>query len=47
MLESYKEAGIGFGAAANIKASILQSIFDSPFLGARLKVSINFFQIHA
>ncbi|WVY98761.1 hypothetical protein V8G54_030912 [Vigna mungo] len=37
MLESYKEAGIGFGAAANIKASILQSIFDSPFLGARLK----------
>ncbi|TKY50766.1 ACCUMULATION AND REPLICATION OF CHLOROPLASTS 3 [Spatholobus suberectus] len=37
MLESYKEAGIGFGAAYNIKASILQSIFDSPFLGVRLK----------
>ncbi|ESW14824.1 hypothetical protein PHAVU_007G020500 [Phaseolus vulgaris] len=37
ILESYKEAGIGFGAAANIKASILKSIFDSPFLGVRLK----------
>lgn len=37
ILESYKEAGIGFGAAYNIKASILQSIFDSPFLGVRLK----------
>ncbi|XP_027363321.1 protein ACCUMULATION AND REPLICATION OF CHLOROPLASTS 3 isoform X4 [Abrus precatorius] len=37
ILESYKEAGIGFGAAYDIKTSILQSIFDSPFLGVRLK----------
>ncbi|KAL2324020.1 hypothetical protein Fmac_023078 [Flemingia macrophylla] len=37
ILKSYKEAGIGFGAADNIKASILQSIFDSPFLGVSLK----------
>ncbi|KAG4394831.1 hypothetical protein GLYMA_20G109150v4 [Glycine max] len=37
ILESYIEAGIGFGAAYNIKSSILQSIFDSPFLGVGLK----------
>ncbi|XP_050892152.1 protein ACCUMULATION AND REPLICATION OF CHLOROPLASTS 3, chloroplastic isoform X3 [Lathyrus oleraceus] len=37
ILECYKEARIGFGAAYNIKTSILQSIFDSPFLGASLK----------
>ncbi|CAJ1977610.1 unnamed protein product [Sphenostylis stenocarpa] len=37
ILESYREAGIGFGAADNIKASILQPIFESPFLGVRLK----------
>ncbi|XP_061364723.1 protein ACCUMULATION AND REPLICATION OF CHLOROPLASTS 3, chloroplastic isoform X2 [Gastrolobium bilobum] len=37
ILECYKEAGIGFGAAYNIKTSILQSIFDCPFLGVRLK----------
>ncbi|KAG4918657.1 hypothetical protein JHK84_055960 [Glycine max] len=39
ILESYIEAGIGFGAAYNIKSSILQSIFDSPFLGVGLKDS--------
>ncbi|XP_029126592.1 protein ACCUMULATION AND REPLICATION OF CHLOROPLASTS 3 isoform X2 [Cajanus cajan] len=37
ILKSYKEAGIGFGAAYNFEASILQSIFDSPFLGVSLK----------
>ncbi|KAK7280560.1 hypothetical protein RJT34_25624 [Clitoria ternatea] len=37
ILESYKEAGIGFGSAYNIETSILQSTSDSPFLGVRLK----------
>ncbi|XP_024627907.1 protein ACCUMULATION AND REPLICATION OF CHLOROPLASTS 3 isoform X2 [Medicago truncatula] len=37
ILECYKEARIGFGAAYNIKTSILQSIFDCPFLGVSLK----------
>ncbi|KAG4907432.1 hypothetical protein JHK86_055916 [Glycine max] len=40
ILESYIEAGIGFGAAYNIKSSILQSIFDSPFLGVGLKIEV-------
>ncbi|XP_045831151.1 protein ACCUMULATION AND REPLICATION OF CHLOROPLASTS 3 isoform X2 [Trifolium pratense] len=37
ILECYKEARIGFGAAYNMKTSILQSIFDCPFLGVSLK----------
>ncbi|MED6161054.1 hypothetical protein PIB30_057142 [Stylosanthes scabra] len=37
ILENYKEAGIGFGAAYDIKTSILQSIFECPFLGVHLK----------
>ncbi|XP_004497166.1 protein ACCUMULATION AND REPLICATION OF CHLOROPLASTS 3, chloroplastic isoform X2 [Cicer arietinum] len=37
ILECYKEARIGFGAAYNIKTSILKSIFDCPFLGVSLK----------
>ncbi|OIW06786.1 hypothetical protein TanjilG_11511 [Lupinus angustifolius] len=37
ILECYKEAEIGFGAAYNIGTSILNSIFDCPFLGVRLK----------
>ncbi|CAL0320611.1 unnamed protein product [Lupinus luteus] len=37
ILGCYKEAEIGFGAAYNIETSILNSIFDCPFLGVRLK----------
>ncbi|XP_057425050.1 protein ACCUMULATION AND REPLICATION OF CHLOROPLASTS 3, chloroplastic isoform X3 [Lotus japonicus] len=37
ILECYKEARIGFGAAYNIRTSIFQSIFDCPFLGVSLK----------
>ncbi|XP_016175666.1 protein ACCUMULATION AND REPLICATION OF CHLOROPLASTS 3 [Arachis ipaensis] len=37
ILANYKEAGIGFGAAYNIKTSILQSTLECPFLGVRLK----------
>ncbi|KAF1860922.1 hypothetical protein Lal_00000337 [Lupinus albus] len=37
IFECYKEAEIGFGAAYNIETSILNSIYDCPFLGVRLK----------
>ncbi|XP_028752621.1 protein ACCUMULATION AND REPLICATION OF CHLOROPLASTS 3-like isoform X2 [Neltuma alba] len=39
IFESNKEARIGFGAAYNMKTSILQSLFDCPFLGVSLKDS--------
>ncbi|XP_054825456.1 protein ACCUMULATION AND REPLICATION OF CHLOROPLASTS 3, chloroplastic isoform X3 [Prosopis cineraria] len=35
----YKEARIGFGAAYNMKTSILRSLLDCPFLGVSLKDS--------
>ncbi|XP_020534978.1 protein ACCUMULATION AND REPLICATION OF CHLOROPLASTS 3 isoform X2 [Jatropha curcas] len=37
ILESYKEAKIGFGAGNSIKSSILQALYDSPFIGAGLE----------
>lgn len=37
ILESYKEAKIGFGAAYNIRTSILRAIYDCPFLNVGLK----------
>ncbi|XP_044489194.1 protein ACCUMULATION AND REPLICATION OF CHLOROPLASTS 3 isoform X2 [Mangifera indica] len=37
ILGNYKEAKIGFGAGSHIKASILQAIYDCPFIGASLK----------
>ncbi|XP_062113124.1 protein ACCUMULATION AND REPLICATION OF CHLOROPLASTS 3, chloroplastic [Humulus lupulus] len=37
ILERYKEAKIGFGAGYNIKTSILQSMYDCPFLGVGVK----------
>lgn len=37
---NYKEAKIGFGAGSNIKTSILQAIYDCPFIGAGVKVLI-------
>ncbi|KAI9075711.1 hypothetical protein K1719_042327 [Acacia pycnantha] len=39
IFKSYKEARIGFGAAYNMKTSILQSLFDCSFLGVSLKDS--------
>ncbi|KAL9413775.1 hypothetical protein AB3S75_042294 [Citrus x aurantiifolia] len=37
ILGIYKEAKIGFGAGSNIKTSILQAIYDCPFIGAGVK----------
>ncbi|XP_059446960.1 protein ACCUMULATION AND REPLICATION OF CHLOROPLASTS 3, chloroplastic [Corylus avellana] len=37
ILESYKEAKVGFGAGYNAKTSILQSLYDCPFLGVGVK----------
>ncbi|XP_071722785.1 protein ACCUMULATION AND REPLICATION OF CHLOROPLASTS 3, chloroplastic-like [Rutidosis leptorrhynchoides] len=37
ILDSYKEAKVGFGAGYNIKSSILQAVFDCPFIGTGLK----------
>lgn len=37
VLESFKEAKIGFGTGYNIKTSIAQAIYDSPFLGVGVK----------
>ncbi|KAJ4710234.1 Protein ACCUMULATION AND REPLICATION OF CHLOROPLASTS 3 [Melia azedarach] len=37
ILGSYREAKIGFGAGSNIKTSILQAIYDCPFIGAGVK----------
>ncbi|XP_024038865.1 protein ACCUMULATION AND REPLICATION OF CHLOROPLASTS 3 isoform X3 [Citrus clementina] len=37
ILGNYKEAKIGFGAGSNIKTSILQAIYDCPFIGAGVK----------
>ncbi|RVW47780.1 Protein accumulation and replication of chloroplast 3 [Vitis vinifera] len=37
ILESHKEAKIGFGAGYNIETSILQAIYDCPFLSVCLK----------
>ncbi|XP_022850956.1 protein ACCUMULATION AND REPLICATION OF CHLOROPLASTS 3 isoform X2 [Olea europaea var. sylvestris] len=37
IIDRVKEARIGFGAAYNIRSSILQAIYDCPFLGVNLK----------
>lgn len=37
ILEGYKEAKVGFGVGHDIKASILQAIYDCPFIGAGIK----------
>ncbi|CAA3019207.1 ACCUMULATION AND REPLICATION OF CHLOROPLASTS 3 isoform X2, partial [Olea europaea subsp. europaea] len=37
IIDRFKEARIGFGAAYNIRSSILQAIYDCPFLGVNLK----------
>ncbi|KAJ0096254.1 hypothetical protein Patl1_15695 [Pistacia atlantica] len=37
ILGNFKEAKIGFGAGSHIKTSILQAIYDCPFIGAGLK----------
>ncbi|XP_024019398.1 protein ACCUMULATION AND REPLICATION OF CHLOROPLASTS 3 [Morus notabilis] len=37
ILESYKEAKIGFGAGYNMKTSILQTMYDCPFLDVAVK----------
>ncbi|XP_065628233.1 protein ACCUMULATION AND REPLICATION OF CHLOROPLASTS 3, chloroplastic [Quercus suber] len=37
ILQSYNEAKIGFGAGYNAKTSILQSLYDCPFLGVGVK----------
>ncbi|XP_052204163.1 protein ACCUMULATION AND REPLICATION OF CHLOROPLASTS 3, chloroplastic isoform X2 [Diospyros lotus] len=37
VLESYKEAKIGFGAGHSIKTSAMQAIYKCPFLGVGLK----------
>ncbi|KAK4842089.1 hypothetical protein QYF36_015554 [Acer negundo] len=37
ILRNYKEAKVGFGAGSNFKTSILQAIYDCPFIGARVK----------
>ncbi|KAK9274508.1 hypothetical protein L1049_021757 [Liquidambar formosana] len=38
ILESYKEAKIGFGAGHNIQTSIARAIYDCPFLSAGIKL---------
>ncbi|KAL2541335.1 Protein ACCUMULATION AND REPLICATION OF CHLOROPLASTS 3 [Abeliophyllum distichum] len=37
IVDGFKEARIGFGAGYNLKSSILQAIYDCPFLGVDLK----------
>lgn len=37
ILQSYNEAKVGFGAGYNAKTSILQSLYDCPFLGVGVK----------
>ncbi|KAM7254970.1 hypothetical protein ACFE04_020211 [Oxalis oulophora] len=37
ILESFKKAKVGFGAGYNIKSSILQAVYDCPFIGSSLK----------
>ncbi|KAF3431008.1 hypothetical protein FNV43_RR25738 [Rhamnella rubrinervis] len=37
ILERYKEAKLGFGAGYSVKTSILQSVYDCPFLGISVK----------
>ncbi|XP_010270753.1 PREDICTED: protein ACCUMULATION AND REPLICATION OF CHLOROPLASTS 3 [Nelumbo nucifera] len=39
ILEIYKEAKVGFGAAHNIKSSIAKAVFDCPFLGGGIRES--------
>ncbi|CAK7326894.1 unnamed protein product [Dovyalis caffra] len=39
ILESYKEAKIGFGAGHSIRSSIMQALYDCPFIGAGLEDS--------
>jgi hypothetical protein len=38
ILESYKEAKVGFGVGHNLKTSILRAIYDCPFFRPGLKV---------
>ncbi|XP_057541966.1 protein ACCUMULATION AND REPLICATION OF CHLOROPLASTS 3, chloroplastic isoform X1 [Amaranthus tricolor] len=37
VLESYKEGRVGFGTGHNVKASIVQAVYDCPFLSIGLK----------
>ncbi|XP_058183790.1 protein ACCUMULATION AND REPLICATION OF CHLOROPLASTS 3, chloroplastic isoform X4 [Rhododendron vialii] len=37
ILDSYREAKIGFGAGHNMKTSIMRAVYDCPFLGVGLK----------
>lgn len=37
ILESYKEAKIGFGTGNSIRSSIIQALYDCPFIGAGVK----------
>ncbi|XP_021727938.1 protein ACCUMULATION AND REPLICATION OF CHLOROPLASTS 3-like [Chenopodium quinoa] len=37
VLESYKEGRIGYGVGHNVKASIVQAVYDCPFLSVGLK----------
>lgn len=46
ILESYKEAKVGFGAGHNLKTSILQAIFDCPFFRPGIKVLSNLLKEH-
>ncbi|MCD7454426.1 hypothetical protein HAX54_024825 [Datura stramonium] len=39
ILERYKEAKTGFGAGYNVETSILQAVYDCPFLGLGVKGS--------
>eukprot|EP00257_Ricinus_communis_P017909 XP_015576468.1 protein ACCUMULATION AND REPLICATION OF CHLOROPLASTS 3 isoform X2 [Ricinus communis] len=39
ILESHKEAKIGFGAGNSVKSSILEALYDCPFIGAGLENS--------
>lgn len=42
-LERCKEGKIGFGSGYNIKTSILQAIYDCPFLSHGVEVMLMFF----
>ncbi|XP_074294286.1 protein ACCUMULATION AND REPLICATION OF CHLOROPLASTS 3, chloroplastic [Silene latifolia] len=37
VLDSYKEGRVGFGVAQNVEASIVQAVYDCPFLSMGLK----------
>lgn len=37
VLESYKEGRVGYGVGHNVKASIVQAVYDCPFLSTGLK----------